>query len=221
MMLTILAAIEATRPSINNFTTLSLHLIGATAKELDALMLFEELLHLLPNVQNLNCIFIGPNMPRPENSSGERIYLDTCPLCQTKNRTRSMVMFKGTYAEYMRSLDVYRGPDLAVLFHTGHSQDDVDSWAPTIRFLAHAKFPSVFTCYNEKEMQEETAGFKALGARFVVDGTRNRWASLRPLLEVMEDREGTVYYNNMYWYVIAHERPDTEAEKQLKRMGLM
>lgn len=218
MMLTILSALEITHERVEGMKSLTLHLVGATAKELDALMLFEELLHLLPAIQSLHCVFIGPEMPRPDPNSMGKIQLDVCPPCAERKRERSMSMYKGTYTEFMRSLDVFRGPDLAVLFHTGHSQEAVESWAPTIRYLAKAPFPSVFTCYNGKEMQEETAGLKALGAKFKVEGSKNRWASMRPLLEVAEVEEGVVYADHGYWYVVAAEKKQDATKAITEKM---
>lgn len=115
-------------------------------------------------------------------------------------------MFKGSYTDYMRAQQVFRAPDMAVLFHTGHSQEAVEEWKPTVRYLAHAPFPSLFTSYNRKEMEEETAGLKAQGTRFVVEGVENRWRGLRPLLEVAEEREGATFFMNGFWYVVAAEK---------------
>jgi splicing suppressor protein 51 len=208
MILTILAALEVlSGPRLATQEKLTLHLIGATAKELDALMLFEELLHLLPALKDLHCVFVGLEMPRPmlnadASANDGKIGLDSCAACTTAGRKRSMSMHKTSYHSFS-SLASYSAPDLAVAFNTGHSQEDVSSWSPTIRLLSHAKFPTVFTTFNRKEMEEETAILAGLGVRFLVRGERNRWRSMRTLLEVAEEEENGVYCNNGYWYVIA------------------
>lgn len=204
MVITILAGLEAVfGKELEHKTSLTIHLIGATAKELDALMLFEELLHLLPNLKSIHTQFIGLELPRPVDSGSTE--LDCCEPCQAPKRTRSMGMLKGSYTDYVRSQQVFRAPDMAVLFHTGHSQEAVQEWKPTIRYLAHASFPSLFTSYNRKEMEEETAGLKGMGAKFIVEGVENRWRGLRPLLEVAEEREGATFFMNGFWYVVAAE----------------
>jgi splicing suppressor protein 51 len=44
---------------------------------------------------------------------------------------------------------------------------------------------------------------KCLGARILVQGEKNKWRGMKPMLEVMEEVENSVYYNNQYWYVVA------------------
>jgi splicing suppressor protein 51 len=208
MILTILAALEVIfGPALATQEKLTLHLIGATPKELDALMLFEELLHLLPTLKDLHCVFVGLEMPRPmlnadDSASDGEIDLDSCAPCTAAGRKRSMSMHKTSYHSFS-SLPSYNAPELAVAFHTGHSQEAVSSWSPTIRLLSHASFPTVFTTYNRKEMEEETAILTGLGARFLVQGEKNRWRGMRMLLEVAEEEENGVYCNNDYWYLIA------------------
>jgi splicing suppressor protein 51 len=212
MILSIFAALEVVFPptsptlpssGLQEKQHITLHLIGATAKELDALMLFEELLHLLPNLRSIHCDFIGLELPRPVDDG--TITLSCCEACTSLKCTRSMSMFKGSYTEFIRAQQVFKKPDLAVLFHTGHSQESVEEWKPAVQFLATAGFPSMFTCFNGKEMEEETAGLKSIGAKFLVEGCENRWRGLRPLLEVAEETEGATFFMNGFWYVIKGE----------------
>jgi splicing suppressor protein 51 len=206
MILTIIAALEAVFPDIGTRATITLHLIGATGKELDALMLFEEMLHLLPSLQKLHCAFVGLEMPTPGNP-GEKLVLDCCPDCVKAGRARSMEMWKGAYHDYIKT-DPYFKPDLAVAFHTGHSQEMMEEWAPTIKYLVNADHCTLFTTFNEKEMMEETGILKGLGAKFLVQGEKNKWKGMKAMLEVMEEVENSVYYNNQYWYVVASRKGD-------------
>lgn len=200
MILTIIAALEAVFHDLATKVSISLHLIGATAKELDALMLFEEMLHLLPNLISLNCVFIGPQLPTPMYG-GETITLDCCPPCTNARRTRSVSIFKGPYHDYVKE-PAFAKPDLAVVFHSGHSQEAQEQWRPSIEYLISAGFPTVFTTFNDKEMQEETEGLRKNGADFVREGERNKWMGMRPLLDPLEEVESRVYNNNQYWYII-------------------
>jgi len=52
-------------------------------------------------------------------------------------------------------------------------------------------------------MQRELKLLKDIGANFVVDGEKNRWRSMRPMLEALEEKENSIYFANYYWYVVA------------------
>ncbi|EKD17206.1 uncharacterized protein L3040_008849 [Drepanopeziza brunnea f. sp. 'multigermtubi'] len=201
MILTTLAAFEAAIPDLPTKEHITLHLVGATGKELDALMLFEELLHLLPKLRALSYAFVGPQLPKPMEGT-HSVALDCCPPCTNAGRSRTMSMFQGSYHEYVKGAD-FALPDLAVVFHSGHSQEAQEEWKPTIEYLVEAGFPTAFTTFNEKEMLEETQGLRRMGAKFVQEGEKNRWMGMRPLLDPMEEEEGSVYHMNMYWYMIA------------------
>lgn len=213
MMLSIIAGLEAVYPDLGTKETVTLHLIGANAKELDALMLFEEILHLLPSLKEINTVMIGLEIPTQIGTEG-KIVLDCCPECMKQKRIRSMEMHKSAYHDFINS-PAYLKPDLAVAFQTGHSQECVAEWTPTIKYLVNADHYTMFTCYNEKEMVEEVEILRKLGvksgkgegeeeknARLLVEGERNKWRSMRPMLEVMEETENSVYYNHQYWYVL-------------------
>ncbi|CZR51327.1 uncharacterized protein PAC_01202 [Phialocephala subalpina] len=200
MMLSIIAGLESVYPDLRNMEKVNLHLIGANAKELDALMLFEEILHLLPSLKEIHTVMVGLEMPNPIDGGG-KIVLDCCPECTKQKRVRSMEMHKGAYHDFVK-YSAYQKPDLAVAFQTGHSQECVDDWTPTIKYLVSANHYTMFTCYNEKEMTEEKEILRKLGAEYVIEGGKNKWRSMRPLLEVMEETENSVYYNHQYWYVL-------------------
>lgn len=91
IMLTIVAALEAVFPSLSTKTALNLHLIGASTVELEALMLFEELLHLLPSLKSVDCTFVGIELPTPIGAD-ERLSLDCCEECTRAGRARSIFM---------------------------------------------------------------------------------------------------------------------------------
>jgi hypothetical protein len=52
-------------------------------------------------------------------------------------------------------------------------------------------------------MQREMKVLKEMGANFVVDGEKNRWRSMWPMLEVLEANENGIYFANFHWYVVA------------------
>ena len=205
IVLTILAALEVICHDLATRETIRLHFIGATARELDALMVFEEMLHLLPSLRELHCSFVGMELPRPMDF--ERVVLDCCETCTTAKRTRSMDAWKGTYHGYIKT-DKYVKPDLAVAFHSGHSMEAVEDWAPTIKHLVDAEHHTMFTTYNEQEMLDETEALRKFEARFVREGEKNRWKGMRPMLESMEEVEDSVYYYNQYWYIVTGRKAE-------------
>jgi splicing suppressor protein 51 len=92
IMLTIIGALEAIfREQLATITSLNLHLIGADSVELDALMLFEEILHLLPALKTLDCSFVGLDLPKPIGTD-EKLTLDCCDECTRAGRTRSIYL---------------------------------------------------------------------------------------------------------------------------------
>jgi len=201
-MLTIIAALEAALPDLGTKTQITLHLIGAHSRELEALMLFEEILHLLPALKELHCAFVGPGLPKPVGTA-EKLVLDCCEDCAKAERVRSIDMFKGTYHDFIKD-ERYSKPDLAVALQTGHAEDEVGTWTPTIKYLVNtADHATVFTTWNGKEMREEMKIMTNLEAKFVVEGEENKWKGMRPLLEIMEEKENRIYYPHYYWYVIA------------------
>ncbi len=78
------------------------------------------------------------------------------------------------------------------------------AWIPTIKYLAEeADHGTLFTAWNEKEMRNEVQVLQTLEAKFVIKGQRNKWRGMRPMLEMMEEKENDIYYAHYYWYVIA------------------
>lgn len=201
MALTVLAALEAVFPDISTRTTVKLHFIGAADPELNSLMVFEELLHLLPSLKGLELTFVGFEVPEP-SAEDTAMKLECCPTCTAASRTRSLRLWKGGYHDYV-NIDGYEKPDLAVAFHTGFSQEMKEEWLPTIQYLAAAPHPTLFTSYNEKEMEEETTILDGIGANFLQPAEINKWGGLCPMLEVMEEKEGSFYFMHQYRYLVA------------------
>lgn len=199
-MLTIIAGLEAVFPDLATKEDLTLHIIGANAVELDALIMFEEIFHLLPTLRKLHCVFIGIELPNPVDGNN-RVSLTCCSHCTKSGRQRSMEMWKGAYHDIVSTSKLPK-PDMAVAFHTGSSQTSVEQWTPTLKYLISAGHATVFTTFNEDEMRGETQNFRDLGAKFVVEGERNKWQAMRPQLEIAERIENSIYYDHMYWYVL-------------------
>lgn len=195
--LTVLAGLEEAVPDLLDSRTVSIHLIGAAGKEFRSLKLFEEILHLLPSMKHLKIALIGPESPAGFDSD---IDLDCCSTCTRHGRRRTVTSFQGGYQDYKDTAQ-YCKPDLAVLFHSGRSQANVESWAPTTRFLVDSATRTLCTTYTEREANEEAAELVRLGARFLIKPEVNKWRGLVPLPELLEGPEHGVYYNDYYRYI--------------------
>ncbi|KZV73819.1 hypothetical protein PENSPDRAFT_742311 [Peniophora sp. CONT] len=182
MPMSILYALENLNPddAWTKKSALTVHVLGPTFdRELAGAMAFEELLHQLPNVKTLEITFCGPEMPG--GSSDRWLEMETCPKCRRSNRRRKQRIIQRAYHDYARRAgSAFQKPDLAVAFNSGCSQEEVDSWTPTIKFLVDAHIPTVFTAFNREEGQAEAKLFADLGAALVPTlGPRvNPWGSL-------------------------------------------
>lgn len=128
MALTVIAALEAVFPDISTRTSLKLHFVGAALREIEGLMVYEELLHLFPSLKQLELTYIGIDIPKQsakEVGPRKRMQLGCCPPCTDAKRTRSLALYEGTYHDYSKT-DSYETPDLAIAFHTGFSQEAKD-----------------------------------------------------------------------------------------------
>jgi mitochondrial splicing suppressor protein 51 len=205
--LSIIAALEDIR--LVSKEEITLHVIGAARNEISEMMLMEELLHLLPSLKRLDILYIGPNTPAL-NSSFEykTIDMDCCPACKSSNRRRLVTLYRALYHDFAQSPH-YRKPDLAVLFHSGRSQAEEASWAPTTRYLLDSGTMTLCTAYTFREAREECDELHQLGAKFLLEPEVNHWRSLLPLPELLEGPEHGVFYNSYYRYIFQGTRLDS------------
>jgi splicing suppressor protein 51 len=203
MPLTTLTALEdlqlATKP------LLKIHLLGATGREFLAMSAFEEILHLNPSIKTLDICAVGPSSllfgQGPEGYA-PKIDLPCCEPCQAKGKKRPLSAYKGLYHDFAAS-SFYEVPDLIVAFNSGCVDgDDADSdWDKTIRMIVESRVPALFTTYNEREAAHEEGKMKSLGAKFVVKPEVNKWASLVPMPEFL-DQEYEMWFQNYRRYII-------------------
>lgn len=202
--LSVVAALEDSISDLSSREELELHLVGAAGKEFRNLSLFEELLHLLPSLRHLKVVLAGPESPGASAGQtgdfNQEIEMSCCTTCASQGRRRTVTSFQGGYHEYA-ARPAYTKPDLAILFHSGRSQANVESWKPTTQFLVDAGTLTLCTTYTEREAREEVAELFQLDARFVVEPEVNKWRGLVPLPELLEGPEHGAYYNNFYRYI--------------------
>lgn len=210
--LTLIAGLEATFPDLIARTCLTIHIVGANSQELLAQRLNEELLHLLPNLQTLVVGYVGPDMP--SKSTGDELEdFGCCPACTGANRTRSVFMKRELYHEFAKTRLFASYPtDLIAAFHPGFSQEEVDSWRPTLERILDLDVPSVFTNYNVDEATEEEEILLKLGARFLKKPEENQWRGRYPYLDPATEPYA-IYYLNYFWYIVKGKVEGGEAAR--------
>lgn len=196
IQLTLIAALEAIIPNIGTRGSINLHIIGAAGAEFASVPAFEELLHLLPSLTALQLSFVGLNVETQKPHT-----LQCCTMCTKMRRSISITAWRGPYHAYVDT-EFYKTPDLAASFHSGFSVDEQADWRPTIKYLAHAPHPTLFTAARYFEIQGEMGVWKNLGAEFVKNAEVNKWKGMSPSLGVCEDKPNEVTYKNYWWYIV-------------------
>ncbi|CAG8673006.1 16208_t:CDS:2 [Racocetra persica] len=188
--LTILSALERfySRSQLRSFDGLVIHLIGAGKYEVSALMSFEEIMHILPNIRTLQLILIGIEL----SSKTMGVSLQCCPRCTKADRKRIYSLHPISYHEYSAS-DDFITPQIVVGFNIGLYDE---FWKPSVEFLIEKELPCIFTSYSKDEANQDAKMLKTLGAKIIVSANENKWRSTMPLVEPQETDK--FYYNNYY-----------------------
>ena len=200
-VLTALAALGLTVHEMSQRDRLTIHVLGGTARELMILRLNEEFLHLLPKVQVVTVGYIGPDVPS-DGETTQLLLIECCPQCTTAGRKRNVFLRKRLYHECDEaSLFPEYPPDLIVAYHSGHADEETESWRPTLERILETNVPALFTTFNEQEAVDEQAVLRSMGARFVQTCDKNRWHGLVPKIENFGTRYETFYYN-YFTYIV-------------------
>lgn len=204
--MTIANALYVGLPDLRAKRSLLIHIVGAASREYGTMMMFEEILHLFPNLKTIKTVLIGHQTPKNTGRDGKGeshgfVEHDCCSQCAGQGRERLVAMYRGSYHDFAK-IEQYAKPDLAVLFHSGRTQCEVESWTPTIRFLVDQDIVTACTTYTKREAVEEVVQLnRDLDARIIQRFEENKWKSLVPLLETGDGAEHSVYYGDYYWYM--------------------
>ncbi|KAJ7443996.1 hypothetical protein FB451DRAFT_1568504 [Mycena latifolia] len=129
-------------------------ILGAATKEVQAAMMFEDILHCLPEIKTVKLLLCGPGVP------GARIPrvipMETCPDCKNKSRKRIHEYVADTYHSYVQNQGTkFEKPDLCIAFNSGASQESAHTWPATFKVLIERKIPCVLTAYNREEAEAD------------------------------------------------------------------
>ncbi|KAH8600065.1 hypothetical protein B0O99DRAFT_668679 [Bisporella sp. PMI_857] len=204
IQLTLIAALEAITSKLSTRSSINLHIIGAAGAEFASIPAFEELLHLLPSLKALRLSFVGLNVIVDSTNDTETQnphILQCCNRCTEMGRTISITTWRGPYHAYADT-EHYRTPDLAAAFHSGFSVDKQADWYPTIKYLAQAPHPTLFTAARYFEIRGKLRVWKDLGGKFVKNAEINKWKGMSSSLVVCGDKPNEVFYQNHWWYIV-------------------
>lgn len=182
-----------------------IHVIGAGSPEMQNSMMFEEILHRIPEAKRLEVLLCGPEMNavrQTDRRGGVAMNMATCPQCQANDRNRIQILSSKLYHDFVhQSGTSFAAPDLAIAFNSGSSEVETDSWKPTMKVLIERKIPTVFTSYNRGEAEQEAALLTELGAQLVpsLGPCRNPWGSMLLKIEPGFGRPDG-FYNSNGWF---------------------
>ncbi|KAJ7753982.1 hypothetical protein B0H14DRAFT_420514 [Mycena olivaceomarginata] len=160
--------------------TLRVHIIGASAMEANSVIIFEEILHHLPQVKILKLVLCGPDMP--VGALSQTVALETCSECTQLGRQHIQEHVADKYHIFVQNQgSQFQKPDLCIAFNSGASAVSTHTWLPTLKLLIEGKIPTVFTSYNREEAEDQAALLRAAGAKLhpAVGPTRNPWGSIK------------------------------------------
>ncbi|KAF9078242.1 hypothetical protein BDP27DRAFT_1311027 [Rhodocollybia butyracea] len=197
---TVIAGLEKTIPRILTYTSLEIHVVGASHIELGLRGMTEDILHHCPALKKLHVRFIGPEaLPTDLGSTYNR----ACTDCQAIGGSRICSSHPELYHDYMQKNPKHK-PDLIVCLNSGHS--DIGyflSWTPTLVKILDLDVPAIFTEYSWEEADYETRRLRGMGARFVLELEENRWRGVIPIFNRgVQMNHGRVLYSSQVWYAV-------------------
>ncbi|ALC44624.1 CG13458, partial [Drosophila busckii] len=189
---------------------LTVHLIGAEMEfEVDVFQKWELfLLHILPPVQTLNVVFVGPEL-NPNNINFEQLKkIRCCRLCRKAQRTVQYYFENRLYHDYCKD-SKFIHPDLVCFFNSGLYRSTgfalEDTWPDTIRASLDLKCPIVVTSYTKYEAPLDMSQFINESNRHLnvaLPPTTNPFASEKPERNFISDHDAPFMFKNYQCFVI-------------------
>ncbi|KAJ6589782.1 hypothetical protein B0H10DRAFT_2093136 [Mycena sp. CBHHK59/15] len=159
---------------------LTVHVLGANIREVSCRSVFEEILHRLPEVNTLEIILCGPDVPSRDSFDHE-----ICLECITRGRSCVLKCAANTYHDFVRKQgNQFATPDLCIAFNSGAAQGHLGyTWWMSIKVLVERKLPSLFTAYDRVEAEGDAAMLRAAGAALhpLLGPCLNPWGSQKAL----------------------------------------
>lgn len=180
-----------------------IHVVNVGAQSVDKrdLPAWEVLLHLVPEMLQLEILMVGPGLQSD---------FDTFSLCKRCTRTKRKLTFcllAMPYYDHTKFKN-YKSPSAIVGFHMNV---DEDAWADTMTEIMHMCCPLFLTFSHEQKAHDNVLVIKQLFEMLFGSDTepnfvgRNHFSGLVPHKDV---ETGDTYFNNEYLlvYIFSHKR---------------
>merc|ERR1719318_1992945 len=116
--LTLLDAASRFLPELSTRTSLTVHIAGASLYEMMGIIKWEYLAHRLPNISNMQMVFIGPELEQEEEE--EQVPVPQCGDCTTLGRSITYQTHSTTYQQMRKVYSTV--PDLVLVQNCGFSE---------------------------------------------------------------------------------------------------
>ncbi|XP_011298246.1 uncharacterized protein [Fopius arisanus] len=193
--LSLLYGIERLRYSVGD--VLVIHVVGASAIDLEDPSAFEIVRHFRPNIKELLLVFVGPDLKGIDVPSMTP-YL--CSQCKKSDVKLDVHIISKLYHEFFEETG-FRIPDIVVGYNIGiheclEADSERDTWAPTVKTLGKLGSPLVVTSYTLEEAQRDYERILKGSRHFVgVMMEKNPFGSLRHYRDFENDE---FYYQNQF-----------------------
>ena len=208
---------EVMGPKIaSSITKLVVHLVGASAVEETSVNKFIELIRLMPALNYLRIITIGPDLEALSSgfpSVGKPLnFVDEHESPIRDGCDARFVRKPGYYHEIGHDLEE---PNLVVACHSGlHDERFTERWLPTIQFLASGGVPCIFTGYSREEVASDERILEEAGVKILVSTTSNPFQGMRPFPDPLRAPTDFIYSNAFYTIFRGTVKPKTKSVYQ-------
>ncbi|XP_014480878.1 PREDICTED: uncharacterized protein LOC106747653 [Dinoponera quadriceps] len=172
--------------SILQGNSVVIHIIAANSVDRNGLEAWEILLHLLPDVQELVIIMIGPELSYD---------MKTCQLCEQCKRKKTFDFFSipMLYHNYVKMFEGKRDPDVIVGFHV--ELNEGNTWSESLRAIQTRFRPLILGSSCKREAHKDINKIKnVIGTSInpIFNGC-NHFAGLVPHMNL---ETGDIYFRN-------------------------
>lgn len=203
--------IGPSRRDISQVNELTVHVVGAESTiEMLGIIRWEYLVHILPALQKLHVVFVGPQVfsvsdldePLPDDHCLDDSGMTLCEDCRGKGRAIVYEMCQMLYHEYVATSYSNR-PDAIVAFNCGFHEfhgDEIDTWPESLKLMVQEReIPLIFTSYNEKEAMKDLDVLQELAeVDLIIPRHINPYQSLRPHRDPAKEDGADLFYVNRY-----------------------
>lgn len=199
---------------------LTIHIVGAAVtNEQLTVTVFEELLHVLPHLQQLTVVMIGPEL-----SESHMPDANTCDKCEKVGKKMTFLSYPMLYEEYVHNTGTknndnhesntneeqpkeaqeFKRPDLVCAFNSGIHEAELtnkeNSWQPALEWILQNNVPLLVTSYNAEEAELDQKYIEKLGGKVELSHQLNPFRSLHPMREPTSTNQ--FYFMNYYMHLV-------------------